>query len=434
MKKIASAFREGGLGRAVAQIAGGTALGQLAIILGTLVTARLFDEAKFGLFGAYAAVVAIVGVAAAFRYDLAVPLPETEEETANVLSLALCLVVVVSALSGIACWLFGPWTLNRLGVGALTPYLWMFPLGILGTGAYTSLNYYAVRKKEAKALGQTKAAQGIATSGLQIGAGLAAANSPWGLISGHMVGRFAGIGRLLRLTKTGDGWLFRHASWDGMRQKAKQYRRFPIFSTPAALFNTAGLMAPVLLVVALFGEENGGSFTMAQRVIGLPGALVIGAVSQVFLGEAAERLRESPEKLMPLFDRITRKAVLMAGVPILCGLSAPWLAPLILGERWRLAGIMMAVLGVSYGAALVVSPVSSIASITERQDLQLIGDVVRLALIMGAFFVPHLLGWPVLWAVILYACLMVVAYGGFYLLYRGLAKQQVHQAMEARQK
>ena len=79
--------------RSVGILAGGTAAGQAIIVAASPILTRLYTPEDFGVLAVYASLLSILGVVASLRYELAIPLPESDEEAANVTVLSLVVVL-----------------------------------------------------------------------------------------------------------------------------------------------------------------------------------------------------------------------------------------------------------------------------------------------------------------------------------------------------
>ena len=77
----------------------GNGLSQLINIGGTLLLARLFAPEAFGSFALFVTLVSFLSVLGGGRYELAIMLPEKDEEAANVLFLAVLVLTGVAGLS-----------------------------------------------------------------------------------------------------------------------------------------------------------------------------------------------------------------------------------------------------------------------------------------------------------------------------------------------
>src|SRR5690606_17674747 len=123
-KRLQARFPRGSFARNVGVLAGGAALGQGITLLAAPLLSRLYSPDDFGLLAVYASLLGILSVAANLRYELAIPLPEGDEEAAQVLGLSLAVTVVVSLLAALVVWALGERLLGLIGSPALRPYLW----------------------------------------------------------------------------------------------------------------------------------------------------------------------------------------------------------------------------------------------------------------------------------------------------------------------
>jgi len=286
--------------RGVTILVGGTASAQILLVLAAPILTRLYTPEDFGLLAVYASLLALIGVVSSLRYELAIPLPEDEVEAANVAVLCLILVGLSTLLTGVLVWVLGSTVAEALGVPALANYLWLLPVGVLLSGAYSVFNYWAVRTKRFTAIAGTKLRQALATLVIQLAAfklgGIA-------LLFGQVAGQGVGTTRLGRSALTSAG--FRQVSWRGIMKAAGRYRRFPIFSTWAGFANTAGTQLPPLMFAALFSPAAAGLYILAHRVLTLPMSLVGQAIGQVFFANAAEAHRTG--KLGTLVEQLYAK-------------------------------------------------------------------------------------------------------------------------------
>ena len=96
--KFFAHLREGTFVRNVLTVTTGSAFAQ-AISMGlSVILARIFSPADFGSYALYLVIPATVGVVATGRYEMAIPLPEADEDARTLLMLALGIPTVVSVL------------------------------------------------------------------------------------------------------------------------------------------------------------------------------------------------------------------------------------------------------------------------------------------------------------------------------------------------
>jgi len=400
----------GRFARSVAVLAGGTALGQLIVVLASPILTRLYTPEDFGVLAVYTSILGILSVVASWSYELAIPLPEKDEDAANLLVLSLCIVMFMSLLVGIGTCIFGVQIMRWANALTLQSYLWLLPLGIAMAGTYNALNYWAVRKQAFPRIAQTKFNQGIGSVITQIGLGLLKLN-PLGLLVGHIVGQTAGITTLAALAQKNDAHIIKSVCPRQIRYIAVRYRRFPFFSSIAALLNALGLQIPILLLSAFYSTQVVGQFSLAQKVFGIPLNLIGISVSQVYLSRAALDGRTDIQGLQRLFYSVAKRLAALGIIPaIVVMITGPSLFYLVFGDQWQQAGIYAQIMAAMYLSAFVTGPLSYTFSIMERQDLAIIWSGGRLLLSAGSIYLAYILGWNAVNAIIAYSLAMLVGY------------------------
>lgn len=388
MKRLTQAVRrvlpKNPFARGVSVLVGGTAGAQLLTVLAAPLLTRLYSPEDFGLLAVYGSLLALISVIASLRYELAIPLPEDDQEAANVAALSLLLVAGTSLLSALATLLFGDHIANALGVPALAAYLWLLPVGVLLGGAYTIFNYWAIRTKRFSTIAGTKVRQSVATVAIQIAAfKLGGIALLFGQVAGQSVGTASLAQPALKLPA------FKEINWRGIKAAAARYKRFPIFSTWEGLFNTAGAQLPPLLFAVLFSPAAAGLYSLANRVLNLPMSLIGQAIGQVFFGNAAEAYRSG--KLGPLVSGLHAKLAHI-GIPpaLLLMLLGPELFSFAFGENWTQAGEFSRWMAPWLYLVFVSSPLSTLFAVTENLKQGLAFQVTLLvarivAILIGAW-------------------------------------------------
>jgi len=281
---------------------------------------------------------------------------------------------------------------------------------VLLVGTYQVFNYWAVRKRAFGRIARTRINQSLGAVAIQTVFGLFKLGS-LGLLIGHVVGQGAGTTTLAILAHREDKKALYSISFGGVRRMARRYQRYPLLSSFSGLINSVGLQLPAILLASFYGLQVAGWFTLGQRVIGAPMALVGQAVSQVYLGEAAQLARQNPSSLRSLFLKTASRLLLLGLAPLgLLALSGPWLFAQIFGAGWRDAGIYIQVLSLMFLVQFVVVPLSQTLNVLERQDWQLGWDIGRLLVVMIALLVAYTLSWSSVGAVAMYSVAMLIAY------------------------
>lgn len=391
------------MGQRVLVLIGGTAGGQLILLIASPVLTRLYSPADFGTYGAFAAIVTVVALVSGFRYEMAIPLARSEQRAAELLSAALVGVVFTSMVAG-TVFIFAR---ARVLPGSTPLVAALFPVAVIAAGVYQVFSHWAIRTSEYRSLAVTRITQSLGSAAVQVAGGFAVAG-PLGLLIGDVVGRGAGSLRLgssawSRLRKS-------PTTVAGVIQAAKDERRFPLITMWSTLLNALGLQLPTILFSALYGSQQAGWYSLAARAVGLPTFVLAGATAQVYLGEAAERYNRA-QPLAPLFLKLTAGLAAVAVGPTLLALFfGQRLFQLVFGASWATSGRYIQYLAIAFMLQLIVSPVSQTLTITGRQGLQAVWDVTRLTAVLMVIVGAHRLGASAGTTVLLYGVTTAACY------------------------
>lgn len=397
-RRIYSLLPKNNFARGVSVLVGGTAGAQLVALLAAPLLTRLYSPDDFGVLAVYVGILSILSVIASFKYELAIPLPEHEDEVVALTLLSLVLVLVIATLSGLLVFLGGGSIAELLQVPALADYLWLLPVGIIFTGFYQVFTYWAVRLKEFPVLAKTKLRQQLVTAAVQI---TVFKVGGVGLLLGQVSGQATGVSTLARQVVSRESW--KNLPFSKIKYVAWRYRNFPFFSTWGGLLNTAGTQVPPILFASLFGASSAGFYALAHRIIALPMVVLGQAIGQVFLSNAAIDYRAG--KLPPLVVSAHRVLIKIILPPVLfLILFGPEAFSIIFGEQWVKSGELASWLALWMLVAFSTSPLSSIFTVVEKQALGMLMQAVLflvrvIGISVGFYYQDFMLG--VIWFSIL---------------------------------
>lgn len=378
-----------GFVRNVGVLVGGTAFAQALTLLILPFLTRIYSPDDFAVLAVYASILGIFAGVACFRLEIAIPIPENDEEAANLLVLALTISSFVAALLGVVVWVYPDDLVGLTGQPRLAPYLWLVPLGVWLGGAYAALQYWAIRHKQFGLIARTRLSQASSGAAIQISCGWAGF-TPIGLLLGQLINSGAGVIRLAADTWRQHRKTLASVQPGTMLKTLRRYDRFPKYSTPEALANGANLELPVLIIAALAAGPEAGFLLLATRVMAAPMGLVGGAISQVYLSRAPEERRQGR---LSSFTFNILNGLIQAGVgPLLfIGIIAPVAFPIVFGREWSRAGEIVSWMTPWFILQFLASPVSMVLHITEKQKaallLQLIGLIVRVGLVISTAYI-----------------------------------------------
>ncbi len=384
---LASKLPPGSFIRNVVTLMTGTTFAQVLMILVAPILTRLYSPEDFGVFALYTSILGIIAVVACWRYELAIVLPEKDEDAANLLVLSICICFGMAVLTLILVVLFRYPLANLLGAPELAPWLWFMPLSLIALGLFKAFNYWSTRRKQFRRLAARTITQSTVMAAAQIGTGvLYPVASAGGLIGGALIGQLTATGRLAWQIARDEGKQIKF-NIKGIKRVLNRYRRFPIYDSWSGLLNTTSTMLPALLLGYFFTPAVVGYYALGHSVLAMPMSVVGGSIAQVFFPRANEAQRKGD------LDHLTLdmfQSLLAIGfVPILLiTIVAPDLFAVIFGVRWWTAGEYVRWLSLWLLFVFISSPLSTMYAVMERQRDGLIVNIIMfstrlLALIIG---------------------------------------------------
>lgn len=378
-------LRSEGFVRSAGALVGGTALAQAIMVLVLPLLTRLYTPEDFSVLAVYVSILGITTVVACMGLELAIPMPEHDEEAANLLALALASSATVGAIASVAVALCSNDIVILLDQPRIQPYLWMFPLGVWLSSTYTALQYWATRKKRFPVIAKTRFAQAVGGAGTQALIGWGGSGA-FGLLLGHMISSSAGILSLGRSAAKQDWTALRTIRLPAMLGMLREYQRFPKYGTLEGLTNNAGIQLPMIFIASLAVGPEAGFLMLAIRVMQAPMALIGGAVGQVYLSRAPQELRLG--RLAAFTSEVvTGLAKVGVGPVLFISIIAPPVFAIVFGPEWRRAGELLAWMAPWFVFQLLSSPISMVMHVRNFQKYLLAVTSSGLVLRVGAIAV-----------------------------------------------
>lgn len=402
------------------KLAGGTTFAQALSVLVAPVLSRLYAPDAFGTAAVFASITSIIRVISCLRYELAIMLPERDEDAASLLAVSLGSVAAITASTALLISLARASIVRLLNVPDLAPYIWLVPLAILANGAFLGLNYWSSRKRHFGRLAMAHMLQSAATNGAQLGLAAIAQTHAGGLIASRVLGS-----TMATTVLAGQVWrddrrlLMASVQWKSMLAVLKRYRKFPMFDTWAVLLNVISGQLPALLLAGFFSSTIVGYHAIGMRVVYLPMSLLGSAIGQVFFQRAAEanRVGDLADTVRSVFQLL----VALVFFPLLVlTVAGEDLFAVVLGGRWSEAGVYAQILGPWMFLVFTSSPMSTLLRVLERQQTALYLNSVIFSSRLLSFVLGGYLGNPRL-ALALFSASGVLIYGWYTLYILSLA-------------
>jgi len=377
VNKLRQKIKRGSFLRSVLTVASGTVIAQAIAVLVSPIITRMYTPEDMGVLASFTAIVAVLGVIAAGRYELAIVLPKTDKESNAVSFAGLIFSVVFGVVITFITIVFHKPLVSLLKLQG-DAASWSYTLGffVLLTGLEHVLNRLAIRNRHFKVIASTQVTQQLSANGIKI---------VWGYFSPGTFGLFIGTlfstaSRIVRLAIGEIKFLLseeNRPSWTDIRKSAVRYKKFPLVSGWSGLLNSASIQLPVVLFTALFSPAVAGFYSLGHRVLSLPMSLIGGSVTNVFL-ERAAKVKDNDEELGRITLELYKKLIFISSIIMsFVTFYGDLLFPFVFGEQWAEAGRYARWISVWLVFFTAVSPITSIYTVKEKQVESLLYNILN---------------------------------------------------------
>lgn len=369
----------------------GTGVAQGLTVLAAPILTRLYAPEDFGVFGLFVAITGVLIAIGCWRYEMAIVLPEKDEDAANLLALSIILSVFMGFVMAIIVLFFKHDVAELLNAPAISSWLWLMPISLIAGGGFNALNYWATRKKRFNQLAISRVSRSTCSVSSQICFGVLTNTRAGGLLGGQVFGQLvATVVLAIQVFQRDKAVIFKGLSLKGISNALRRYSNFPLFSSWSALLNSASQMLPAFMLGYFFNTTIVGFYTLGHRVLSIPMTLIGQSIAQVFFPQAAEAKRMGYVDKLSL--NVFQKLLHIGLTPtLLLVVIAPELFSCIFGKSWTVAGEYVQWLSIWLLFVFVSSPISTLFEVLERQHLGLVFNIVLfisrlLALAIGGWF------------------------------------------------
>jgi teichuronic acid exporter len=388
--------------RSIAIVLRGSVIAQAVGFLILPVLSRLFAPEAFGAYQLFQSIVAVLLVIASMRFEVALMRAEDEDELRALLRLCFAVILTMTALVTLAAGLV--FVTGWPGSAAALPFaIWLIPLAVLIGGTAHCMTYLVTREGAFSVSANSKVAQSGAYAAAGAGIG-AAAPVTSGIIFADLFGRFTLASFLLGWAWRRDRRLFAPVGKARLLAAASKYREFPLISVPGSIVNTLGGVLTPIMIYASFSAFVSGQFGLVERGLTIPVALVITAVSQVYMAGFAEAVRGGGRSALVQFRKVVVGMAWLGILPVLVLLAfGPVIFTTAFGPQWALAGEFARIMAPAYWLLLISGAVNMTITLLGRQKTQMAWEVGRLVLMLAIWTAVPVLGLSAMTAVVLHA-------------------------------
>lgn len=336
LKHALSKIRKSIFVKNVLVVMSGTAVAQIIGFSLMPIISRLYSPSDFGVFGSFNAVLTVIAAGVTLQYTQAMMLPKEKEDAINLFIISCITTAIISVCCLVVC-LFAPGFLQGL---MKAPNAWMLVLLVIAvtvSGLNKACQAWCVRVKAFKHTSASQVIRSLSSNGTQVGLGYLYGGS-LALIFATILGDVLASLNLawVALSDLKVHWV--KISWTRMKQLAKEYRDFPMYSASQNVINALSAGMAVILLTYFYGIVVAGAYVFGARILLIPMGFVLRALRQVLFQKAAETQHQSGN-LVSLYVKTTAGLFALALFPsLVLFFWAPEIFTWVFGSQWHTAG------------------------------------------------------------------------------------------------
>lgn len=373
--------------KAVSVLVSGAAFAQIIGILALPVLTRLYEPSEFSVFAVYTSCLAILSSVSCLRFEIAVPIPKDDNQAIALVLLALISNIFFCILVTLFIGFWGSEIIFFLKQPGFSGLIWYLPVGVFFLGLYNSLQFWFTRKKQFSLIAKTRVKQSLGGVFVQLAMGVYGF-SVLGLILGQIVKMSSGGGRLAFEFYRETHKVLTSLTVSELEKTFKEYVQFPKYSTFDALASVASIQLPIIVISSVSSGSEVGYLMLAMQVLAVPITLIGGAISQVYLAQAAEAYEKGAIRIYTL-EVLEKLFTYGFGALVFIGIVSPTVMGHIFGAKWDSVGIIITWLVPWFLLQFISSPISMVMHIANKQKTLLFITVCGLVIKTVAIYIQY---------------------------------------------
>lgn len=375
----------------VASVFTATTIAQFLPILTAPILTRIYTPADYGLLGVMISIAGIVSVFTTLGYANAIIISPNNNEANEVVALCFKILLLIGVIIAIVFFVLQNWIASVYNIHTHKYLLLLIPLSVLLSGMGNIIGFVANRNKLFKTISVNRIIASITTAIVSIAMGLLFRNVI-GLIIGYFIGQFINsivlyfsvfyknkinATPILNFYKIKTGVVF------------KKYIHFFKYYLPSDFINIFSNQIPIFLISSMASAPQAavGFYNMGNRILGLPIGLISNSIGEVFKQRAANDYNNNGT-CRPIFLKTLKVLFLTSILPfsILIFFGADIFA-FAFGEIWRTAGKYSQIMGALFMFRFIVSPLSYVFFVAQKQKEDLMVHLLFIVLGFGSMYI-----------------------------------------------
>ena len=368
----------------IATILTGTAATQVLALLLMPVLARYYSVDDFGVYAVFIAIYGVISCFATGKYERVLFLIKSEDQMKLVSIITIGLSLLISCFSFIIFFFNGEMIIEYFDFNPkILQWLNILPLFLFLGGITVVLQSYLNVNSKYREITYSRVIRKSISLFFNLIFIIVFGNYI-GLILGELLGMFFSAAYLFY--SSNDLFRISRIEFNQVKKVLMKYKDFPLYNIPSDLVNVLTVQLPILILSSYYGVIVIGSFSLTKRVLDAPLNLISSSVLEVFRERASNDYLEKGN-CRAIFVKTAKGLFFLGIIPILIIIfTAPYMFSMVFGEEWELSGVFAQILAIFYLFKFIVSPLSYMFYIAEKQRIDFF---IHLYMLISTFIIMY---------------------------------------------
>lgn len=360
----------------------GATVAQIITLISIPILTRIYTPEDFGFIAIYLSIANIIAAISTGRYELAIMLPKKRINALAIFKGAFQITFIISLLTLIVIIILKNFD-NKASKLIQPFYFYFLPLSIFIAGLINVFLQWYTRQKEFKVQAKTTIIKSSSNSIVNITLGFLFNLKSFGLFIGHIIGQtmqlVAFAVKFLKEEKDN----LKEIDKNTIKKELRKNLNFPYYSAPMAFLNAISKDILIYVLNLFFSTTLVGLYANANKIINYPLHLISQSFTSVFYQKISETNKKIKLYLISYFVNFILASLAM--IPVV--FWGEEIFVFVLGEEWEIAGSIAKYLAPLTIASFAMRSVSNIFSLTRKNGILLIWQIIYLITILIAIFI-----------------------------------------------
>ncbi|MCZ8020955.1 MAG: oligosaccharide flippase family protein [Cyclobacteriaceae bacterium] len=364
----------------------GTGISQAIPLLFSPLLTRLYSPREFGSFALYFSIITILSSFSTGKYEQALAITKNKSEANQVLSLCFLISTFFSALVLLFVISLNHYQFTFFEISILEEGIFLIPFGLLVSSWFQSLSYYLNKDGLYKEMSLSR----ILRSSFYVifAITLSQLEKNYVLVVAEVIAYLIVVIYLVYIIRKSDYQLPRLSNIHGV---ALQYIGFPKFSILSGFVEKVSSQSPTFYFNnVLKNSEALGAFGFTYRIVAAPIDLLSKSIGDVFRKNASDEYLQTGQAKLVFTANLKRLTILSGITFIPAFFIVEDFFVLLFGENWSIAGYYAKLMIPLFALQLIVSPLSTMFFIAQKQSLDLFLQLFLFILLSTSFLLSFL--------------------------------------------